>query len=69
MVRPALPMKGHEMNDPRELADWQEFKTLREDCEQPVCPFCGIRHEPMKTHPYCTMATEFRFWRMHRNSS
>lgn len=46
-----------------EQTDWLEFKAMHDDPGREPCPFCGIRHEPGTTHPYCTMATTFRWWR------
>jgi len=46
-----------------ETTDWLEFKAMRDQRECKPCPFCGIRHDPGKTHPYCTEATSFRAWR------
>lgn len=40
--------------------DWLEFKRRNDDPEMPECPFCGIRHQVAKTHPYCDMATRFK---------
>lgn len=48
-------------NQPTE-ADWLAFKAVVEDACQPVCPFCGIRHQPINTHPYCTMVRQCKGW-------
>lgn len=48
---------------PASESDWREFVARVEtDPSRPVCPFCGIRHERGKTHPFCDMATRFNFW-------
>lgn len=41
---------------------WRAFKRAHDRTGIPPCPFCGIQHKPAMTHPYCDMATWFRFW-------
>ena len=42
--------------------DWLIFKTLHDVEGIAPCRFCGIQHEAVPTHPYCTMASEFVIW-------
>jgi hypothetical protein len=49
-------------------AAWLTFKAMRDNPALPPCPFCGVRHQPETTHPYCTTASEFNLWRAHGQS-
>lgn len=49
-------------------AFWREFKAQRDVPSLPPCPFCGIRHEWGKTHPFCDMASTFNDWWEWRNT-
>lgn len=39
--------------------EWRDFAATVEQPDQPICDFCGIRHERVAWHPYCTMARQF----------
>lgn len=45
-----------------ELTDWLRFKAEQDDPAEPECLFCGVHHTVVRTHPFCTMATQFKFW-------
>jgi hypothetical protein len=40
---------------------WLAFKAKHDNPTLPPCPFCGIRHVVGKAHPFCDMATVFKF--------
>ena len=46
-----------------DTAAWRTFVSLVEKPDQPVCPFCGIRHEAIHASPYCSKAAAFNLWR------
>jgi hypothetical protein len=52
-----------------EESDWLEFKAQHDDPAVAPCPFCGICHAPSGWHPFCDMATRFKFWRQHRGAA
>ena len=39
--------------------EWREFAATVEQPDQPICPFCNLRHE---RDPYCTTARRFFAW-------
>lgn len=42
-------------------SQWLEFKARQDDPTTLPCPFCGIRHTPGKTVPFCDMVVRFKF--------